>query len=251
VRPGGDGPEVTLFASCLVDRVMPGAGEALERILRRAGFKVLFPKGQWCCGLISANAGDFEKAARLAGALVDALAGGTGPIVTPSASCFGAVRFDAGEWDGGGEALSAVAARMRDSTRFLLELLTVRPDLLAPPASEPVRVAYHDSCQSLRQLGLDREPRRVLEMAGYSVAELPDIANCCGFGGTFSLEWPQVAARLVDWKLDAVERTGCNVLASDNPGCLTHIAAGARRRGMEVRVAHVLELVADRLAPSP
>jgi Fe-S oxidoreductase len=111
-----------------------------------------------------------------------------------------------------------------------------------------LKIAYHDSCQSLRQLGLKSEPRRLLELAGYEVVDLPDIANCCGFGGTFSLEWPGVADRLAQWKLDAVKKTGCAVVASDNPGCLMQIATAARKRGVELRVAHVLELVAEHLA---
>jgi Fe-S oxidoreductase len=111
-----------------------------------------------------------------------------------------------------------------------------------------LKVAYHDSCQTLRQLGLKSEPRQLLEMAGYEVVNIPDIANCCGFGGTFSLEWPRVAGRLADWKLDAIAKTGCTVVASDNPGCLMHIAAAARKRGMDLRVAHVVELVAEHLA---
>jgi Fe-S oxidoreductase len=109
-------------------------------------------------------------------------------------------------------------------------------------------VAYHDSCQSLRQLGLRAEPRGVLDLAGFEAVEIPDIANCCGFGGTFSLEWPRVAGRLADWKLDAIAKTGCEIVASDNPGCLVHIEAAARRRRIKLRVVHVLELVAERLA---
>jgi Fe-S oxidoreductase len=136
---------------------------------------------------------------------------------------------------------------MRHGTGFVLDLLEARPDLVSQEGSAP-RVAYHDSCQSLRQLGLQREPRRVLELAGYEVVDLPDIANCCGFGGTFSFDWPQVADRLAEWKLEAIAETGCSVVASDNPGCLVHIAAAARRRGRDLRVAHVLELVADHLA---
>ena len=70
-----------------------------------------------------------------------------------------------------------------------------RPELINHDLPR-TRVAYHDSCQSLRQLGLKTEPRRVLELAGYEVVDIPDIANCCGFGGTFSMEWPRVAGRL-------------------------------------------------------
>jgi iron-sulfur cluster protein len=245
-RDGAAGEPLTIFASCLVDRVLPEAGQALERIARAAGYSVRFPQRQWCCGLIAANAGDFEHGAELNRELVEVLADSEGPIVTPSASCFGAVTMDAPEWGSDGSSFKDVAGRMRDSVRFVLELVEARPDLLRP--SDRGRIAYHDSCQSLRQLGLRSEPRRLLELAGYEVVDLPDIALCCGFGGTFSFDWPEVAARLGDWKLDALQKTGCTVLASDNPGCLMHIAASARRRGLEVRVAHVLELVSERLA---
>ena len=156
--------------------------------------------------------------------------------------------MDAEEWGERAPEAAEVAARMIDSTRFVLGLLEERRDLLLPSAdgARP-RVAYHDSCQTMRQLGLVAEPRRVLELAGYEVVDLPDISNCCGFGGTFMLDWPKVADRMADWKLQAVDESGCEVLASDNPGCLMHIQAAARRRGRDLRVAHVLELVAERL----
>ena len=248
VPPQTDGEPLTIFASCLVDRMTPEAGVALERIARAAGFQVGFPKAQWCCGLIAANAGDFGTGAALHQQLAESLGNAKGLIVTPSASCFGAFTIDASEW--GAPADPGVTSRFRDSTRFVLDLLERKPELVQT-ADEPLRVAYHDSCQTLRQLGLRAEPRRLLELAGYEVVEIPDIANCCGFGGTFSLEWPGVAGRLAQWKLDAIAKTGCGVVASDNPGCLMHIATAARRRRVKLRVAHALELVAERLTPSP
>ena len=247
-RPSGRGEPLTIFASCMADRALPEAAVALERIAAAAGFDVGFPKGQWCCGLIAANGGDFAGACNLNTSLVNSLRDSKGPIVTPSASCFGAFTIDAADW--GAKRASELAPRFRDSTRFVLELLEQRPELVRRPAERP-RVAYHDSCQSLRQLGLKREPRRLLELAGYEVVDIPDIANCCGFGGTFSVEWPGVATRLAQWKLDAIAKTGCSVVASDNPGCLVHIAANARARRQKVRIAHVLELVAERLEPPP
>ncbi|MEA2644596.1 MAG: L-lactate dehydrogenase complex protein LldF, partial [Chloroflexota bacterium] len=239
------GEPLTVFASCMVDRMLPAAALALRQIADTAGFVVGFPKGQWCCGLIAANAGDFSGGAALHGDLARSLRDSKGLIVTPSASCFGAFTIDAPEW--GAPANEPLRSRFRDSTRFTLELLTERPELVRE-AGSGLKVAYHDSCQTLRQLGLKAEPRRLLGLAGYEVVDIPDIANCCGFGGTFSLDWPRVASRLADWKLDAIAKTGCTVVASDNPGCLIHIAAAARRRGIELRVAHVLELVAERLA---
>ena len=240
-----DGEPLTIFASCLADRVWPGSAVALERIASAAGFKVGFPKAQWCCGLVAANAGDFKTGAQLSRQLAASLRDSKGLIVTPSASCFGAFTLDAPEW--GAAPDDGVRGRLRDSTRFLLQVLEARPELVDPDRFS-LKIAYHDSCQSLRQLGLKDEPRRVLELAGYEVIDLPDIANCCGFGGSFSLEWPRVADRLAEWKLDAIAKTGCAVVASDNPGCLMHIQAAAQRRHMDLRVAHVLELVAEHLA---
>ncbi|HSP07989.1 MAG TPA: LUD domain-containing protein [Candidatus Dormibacteraeota bacterium] len=240
-----DGEPLTIFASCMVDRMLPQAAVALERIATAAGFKVGFPKAQWCCGLISANAGDFHGAGKLNTSLQASLRDSKGLIVTPSASCFGAFTIDAPGW--GAETEASIKARFRDSTRFALQLLEANPGLVDGDRMS-LKIAYHDSCQSLRQLGLKSEPRRLLELAGYDVMDIPDIANCCGFGGTFSLEWPRVADRLAQWKLDAIAKTGCAVIASDNPGCLVHIEAAARRRGIKLRVAHVLELVAEHLA---
>jgi Fe-S oxidoreductase/L-lactate utilization protein LutC len=241
----GDGEPLTIFASCMADRMLPGSVTALERIATAAGYRVEFPKGQWCCGLISANAGDFRSADKLNTSLSESLRNSKGLIVTPSASCFGAFTIDAADW--GGTPDPALQSRFRDSTRFALELLAGRPELVRTDQMS-LKIAYHDSCQTLRQLGLKSEPRQLLDLAGYEVENIPDIANCCGFGGTFSLEWPGVAGRLADWKLDAIARTGCTVVASDNPGCLVHIATAARKRGMKLRVAHVMELVAEHLA---
>jgi len=241
---GEGGRPLTIFASCMGDRMLPDSARALERIARAAGYEVGFPKGQWCCGLIAGNAGNFEEATQLNEALLSSLRDSKGPIVTPSASCFGAVTLDAPSW---GAPSDPLTTRFRDSTRFVMELLESRPELVRPAAGRQ-RVAYHDSCQSLRQLGLKAEPRRLLELAGYEPVDIPDIANCCGFGGTFSVEWPQVAERMAAWKLDAIARTGCDAVASDNPGCLLHIAGAARRRREKLRIAHVLELVAERLA---
>jgi L-lactate dehydrogenase complex protein LldF len=246
--PLGDAKRpLTIFASCLVDRMLPQAATALRQIADTAGYTVVFPKGQWCCGLIAANAGDFRGGANLHDALAKSLGNSKGPIVTPSASCFGAFTIDAPDW--GATPDEPLRSRFRDSVRFVLELLAERPELAGRAGTRP-KVAYHDSCQTLRQLGLRSEPRRLLELAGYEVVDIPDIANCCGFGGTFSVEWPEVAARLAKWKLDAIAETGCTVVASDNPGCLLHIATAARRRHIDLRVAHVLELVAEQL-PAP
>src|SRR5438874_5041884 len=120
-----DGEPLTIFASCLADRVWPASASALEQIATAAGFKVGFPKQQWCCGLIAANAGDFKTGAHLSAQLASSLRDSKGLIVTPSASCFGAFTMDSPDWGPAPE--QSVRARMRDSTRIVLKLLEAYP----------------------------------------------------------------------------------------------------------------------------
>src|SRR5207245_2736227 len=177
----GEGEPLTIFASCMVDRMLPQSAVALQRIAEAAGYNVGFPRAQWCCGLSSANAGDFHSADELNTKLSESLRDSKGLIVTPSASCFGAFTIDAPDW--GAQIDDGLRARFRDSTRFALQLLADQPDLVRTDQMS-LKVAYHDSCQTLRQLGLKSEPRQLLDMAGYEVMNIPDIANSCGFGGT-------------------------------------------------------------------
>src|SRR5260370_30415722 len=102
----------------MVDRGQPQAAVALERIATAAGFNIGFPKDQWCCGLIAANAGDFKGGAALHAALAQSLVNSKGLIVTPSASCYGAFTIDASDWRA--SVTQTVQSRMRDSTRFAL-----------------------------------------------------------------------------------------------------------------------------------
>ena len=147
--------------------------------------------------------------------------------MTPSASCFSAVSHE----------------RLRDSTRFLLELL--ESGRLSLEQGEPLRVAYHDSCQSKRELGLVAEPRRVLELAGYEVVDLPDIANCCGFGGTFSIKNPDVSAAMLADKMESVIESRAEVLCAGDRSCLMHIGGGLERIRAGVRTLHLAEILAS------
>src|SRR5438876_10752139 len=153
-----DGEPLTIFASCLADRAWPASAVALERVAAAAGFKGGFPKDQWCCGLIAANAGDFKTAHKLTTKLAQSLRDSKGLIVTPSASCFGAFTIDSPDW--GGAPDRELQTRFRDSTRFVLELLAGRPELVRADQMS-LKIAYHDSCQTLRQLGLKSEPRQL------------------------------------------------------------------------------------------
>jgi L-lactate dehydrogenase complex protein LldE len=209
-------PAVQLFATCLGDLAFPEAVGDAERLLRAAGFEVVFPRRQVCCGQPAFNSGHHGAARRVAKTFVRAFSREL-PIVAPSGSC----------------------ATM--ASHYLPELVGVEPfevwELSAflvhagfrpLPRNAGQRLAYHDSCHMLRELRISAQPRRLL---GGSGAELVPFARpdlCCGFGGTFSVRQPEVSLAMADDKLG--DAGGVTIVTSD-PGCLMHLRGRAERVG--------------------
>ena len=107
------------------------------------------------------------------------------------------------------------------------------------------RVTYHDSCSSLRELGVRDQPRQLLAgVAGLELAELEDAEVCCGFGGTFCVKYPQISTKMVDDKVAAIEATGAELVLAGDLGCLMNIAGRLKRLGSKVEARHVAEVLA-------
>jgi Fe-S oxidoreductase len=112
-----------------------------------------------------------------------------------------------------------------------------------------LRATYHDACQSANVLGIHDEPRELLRrVAGVELVEMNDSAVCCGFGGTFSFEWPEVANHVLEKKLANIAATGADVVLTDNPGCLTHLRGGLDVRGRPTKVRHLSEVLWESLS---
>ncbi len=111
------------------------------------------------------------------------------------------------------------------------------------PTNRERTVAYHDSCHMLRELGIEEQPRRLLERSGARVVPLPRPDLCCGFGGTFSVRQPEISVAMADDKLAGVGAAGAEVLVTADPGCLVHLAARAERTGGP-RVVHLATALA-------
>ena len=219
---------VQLFATCLGDLVFPEAVDDSERLLRSAGFEVVFPRAQVCCGQPAFNSGHHAAARRVARTFVRAFSREL-PIVTPSGSC----------------------ATM--ASHYLPELVGAEPfevwelsAFLAHAGFRPLprnagrRVAYHDSCHMLRELEISGQPRRLLVASGAELVSFvrPDL--CCGFGGTFSVRQPEVSLAMADDKLSGAD--GATIVTSD-PGCLMHLRGRAERVGGP-RVVHLASALA-------
>jgi Fe-S oxidoreductase len=242
------GKQIGLFCGCITNLAYPEMGEATAAVLERMGARVTFPQEQWCCGLPLMNAGDREGAKPLARQTIEMLEKVPGEaIVSNSASCVVAIQQDYQDlfkdepvWR---QRAATVGNRLVDFTSFVYHNLKGGP---LPEALEGREVVTcHDSCQSHNCLGLREESRRVLKTIGVGVTEMED----CGFGGSFSVDYPEVSARVLRRKLDNIEATGAKTVVTDNPGCIMHLRGGLK--GKDLHVLHLAEVLAGALASQP
>ncbi|HET8569563.1 MAG TPA: LUD domain-containing protein [Candidatus Limnocylindria bacterium] len=243
---------VGLFPSCIVDRFLPGAGFAAARVIQALGAEVRVVEGRRCCGLPHLNSGARADAIVMAKEAIDALEKAPGQLlVAPSSSCAITIAQDHArllegepEWR---ERAEALGRRIVSFTRWADSVAAARGVKGRPLG---IRATYHDACQSANVLGLHDEPRRLLrEVAGVDVVEMAESSVCCGFGGSFSFDHPDVASRVLDRKLANIEATGVDLVITDNPGCLTHLRGAMDRRDRPIRVRHLAEVLWDSLAP--
>jgi len=236
---------VQLFVTCLVDAFAPQVGEAVVDLLERLGLTVEFPFGQTCCGQPAFNAGFHEEARRMAVHTLQVLDATEGTIVLPSGSCADMVISHipdlVADDDELSEAAQRVAARTREFTSFLVDDLGVT-DVGAAGAGS---CTLHHSCHGLRNLGVRSQPEALLDnVQGMDRVELPDATECCGFGGLFSLEMPDVSVAMLARKLDNIEASGAGTVVGGDLSCLLHIAGGLHRRGSSIEVRHIAEILA-------
>lgn len=233
---------VALFVTCLVDLFRPAVARAASRLLRAGGCEVVVPGDQTCCGQPAFNAGDRKNARKIA-ARTARLLDGYEHVVVPSASCAAMLRHQYPELLDGTEARDAaerVSRRTHELTAFLAE---VAPEFRVVAARRET-VCYHDSCQALREMGVRDQPRRLLAaVEGLRIVEPAHPEECCGFGGTFCVKYPDVSDHMVSRKAEEVLETGATTLCSTDMGCLLNIAGKLAREGAYVRVRHVAELL--------
>jgi L-lactate dehydrogenase complex protein LldE len=237
-----EGPQVQLFVTCLVDALAPEVGRATLDVLERAGCSVEFPIEQGCCGQPAFNVGLLDEARLMAGQTLDVLDGTEGPVVTPSGSCAAMMAHHYRDLFSGTsreDQAQRVAGRVRELTQFLVDDLEA--DVSA--SCRDCAVAYHYSCHGLRELGLSGQADRLLE--NVDRVPLAEDRECCGFGGLFSVEMPAVSVAIMNAKLDHIVESGATTLVGGDVSCLMHIEGGLRRRGADIDVKHIAELLGD------
>jgi len=247
--PATRGERAVFFAGCLIDFAYPEMGEAVVRILKKAGVEVIFPDGQTCCGAPARYSGAYEVAGQNAADNIAALLKEDAEyIVSACGTCTAALKY---EFTNTLESLGKtelllqarkVAARAIDFSTLIKKLVD-EGRLAFKTVKDAVKFTYHDSCHLKRTLGVHDEPRELLKSTGMLLVEMFESDMCCGMGGSYSLKMPEISAPILERKLKNIKATAASIVAMDCPGCVMQIRGGFDKEGSSVRVVHTAELL--------
>lgn len=244
-------PQVGLFATCLVDLFRPTVGFAAVKLIEDAGCDVHVPMAQTCCGQPAYNSGDRADTRAIAEQVIETFEG-FDYIVAPSGSCSsmlkkhypGLFKGDP-KWEARATAFSA---KVFELVSFLTDVMKVK----AVDAAFDGSVTYHDSCSGLRELGISKQPRDLLQSVdGLAIKEMKDSDVCCGFGGTFCVKYSDISNAIVSKKTTNIDASGADVLLAGDMGCLMNMAGKLKREGSKIEVRHVAEVLAGMTDTKP
>lgn len=251
---------VALFITCLNDTFFPRVGEAVVRVLRHFGCDVRFPEGQTCCGQPAYNSGAHADARPVARRWVQIFAQ-ENCVVSPSASCVAMVRRHVPELLADDLREHAEALRLAGCTH---EFGVFLRDVLHVDVASLLRIAepctYHYPCHARSVYAVDDLERQLVTPGRQLVAPGRQLAApgagvrspryrdmCCGFGGTFSVDYAPISGDMLADRLSDLEATGAKLVVCSEAGCALNLAGGAHRRGSPLRFKHVAELLAESL----
>ncbi|MGB0504813.1 MAG: (Fe-S)-binding protein [Pikeienuella sp.] len=236
-------PKVGLFITCIVNTMRPNIGFASIKLLEDAGCIVEVPQAQTCCGQPGFNSGDDRNARTLAKQVIEVFED-YDYLVAPSGSCASMIRShyaelfaDDPEW----------SARQRALSSKTWEVLSFLTDVMDhhPTAQMQATATYHDSCSGLRDLGVHDQPRKLLAgVDGLTLTPLQGDNECCGFGGTFCVKYPDISNAIVSEKAGKIRATDADVLLGGDLGCLMNMAGKLSRDGDTIRTFHTVEVLA-------
>ncbi len=239
---------IALFITCLTDHYDPRTGIAVVKVLEHLGRRVVFPKAQTCCGQPLFNNGYHADARDLARRMVRVFSEFE-TVVTPSASCASMIReyypslFAPGSKDRADA--EALAKRTYEFIEYLVKVCGI--DLRALGVKWRGRTTYHYSCH-LRGLGMSDESEQLIDqIQGMEYRPLVQLQQCCGFGGTFAIKYPQISASMVRDKVADIRATGARTLVCNEAGCSMNIAGACRRDGLDIRTTSMAQIIAEGL----
>jgi L-lactate dehydrogenase complex protein LldE len=237
---------VALFVPCLSEHLYPQSALAMVKVLRHVGAEIDYVDGQTCCGQPAFNSGYRKEIIPIAERFIEMFCDKEA-IVAPSGSCVAMVRkfyYDLDIRPELYEARKRMAERMYEFTEFLVDIKGV--DGLG--GSFPHKVTYHDSCHLNRELGINKQPRKLIRGIpdiDFVEMEKPDL--CCGFGGTFSYKFSELSISMTARKCRNIEASGAEYCIGADSSCLMNIEGYLRKHGMKAKTMHIAELLAESL----
>lgn len=237
--------KVALFVGCAIDFIYPEHARSVVDILSERQIQVEFPEEQTCCGLPVMMASEENTARDLARHNIRAIdAGQYDFILTPCASCASHLKHNYRKlFENVTDApagLNAFTGKVIDFSSFVMNHTEISASDFLPSGK---KTAYHSPCHLCRGMGVTREPRELIQKAGYTYVPSKDEDVCCGFGGSYSVDFPEISAEILKKKLDNVVASGAEILVTDCPGCVLQLRGGMDRRGEKIQVKHIAEIV--------
>lgn len=234
--------KITLFIPCFVDVQFPQVAIAMVELLERLGHEVEYPVEQTCCGQPAFNMGYCREAKAVAELFLERFDGAE-VIAVPSGSCAAMVKVFYRELFEG-TSLSGKAREIGARTYEFSSLLVDKLGVTDVGASFRGEVAFHDGCHGLRELGVKSAPRKLLEhVQGLKLVEMAEAESCCGFGGTFSVKFPQISSAMAEVKMLSMDETGAEYLVSCDPSCLMQLQGYMDRQGRKFKCLHLAEVL--------
>ncbi len=225
---------VFLFIPCFVDQLFPDVGIATVNILKEFDCDLIYPKNQTCCGQPAFNSGYYDEAAKLAQRFMEIFQEAE-YIVAPSGSCVAMVKNLYAELNLP-QSIKREWTKLREKIYELSGFITSVLEINEWEGHFPARITYHDSCHALRELRIREQPRKLLSsIDGLELIEMKNTEYCCGFGGTFSIKFPQISTAMVQKKSDWIRESGADIVVSTDSSCLMNINGYMQRQHVPLR----------------
>ena len=240
--------KVGLFAGCAQDFIYPEQLKSAVEIMAAKGCRVSFPDEQSCCGLPVQMMGERKSAVQTARQNIDAFAGcDCDYIVTLCASCASHMKHKYQALMGGEAGydtkVKEFCGKIIDFSSFAVNILKLTSRDFT---NDGESVCYHAPCHLCRGLDVTEEPRELMRAAANYIPT-PEEDVCCGFGGTYSVKFPEISSQLMEKKLKGLEDSKAAILLSDCPGCIMQLRGGEEKRGRKLKVEHMAEFLARKL----
>ena len=244
----------SLFVTCIIDQLYPEVGESAVSVLRRLGVELEFNSAQTCCGQPAFNAGFWSDAKPLARRTIGLLQNDK-YVVVPSGSCASMMRIFYAELFHDEPQMqnrvASLASRTFELSEFIVDVLGITNFSAYNDSASTLpkrKVTYHEGCHLRRELGALTQPRTLLSsLPGIELVEMEQSEVCCGFGGTFSVKYPDISGAMLNDKLTFAANTGADALIACDSSCLMHIGGGIQKRGMDIKPLHLASLIDEQL----